>query len=77
MLETAAAWEQAGIAAGEGREMMGAMDETCLEPMILVCQEVPPGYIVQEEVADERTSAPWQAVVDARLTALGTEGVPT
>jgi hypothetical protein len=73
ILETATAWEQDGIAAGEVREIIGAVDETFLEQMILVFQDVSTGYIVQEEVADDRTYATWKAVVDARLTALGTE----
>src|SRR5215475_15368126 len=36
LLETAAAWEQDGCAGGEGREIIGAVDETFLERMILV-----------------------------------------
>src|SRR5216683_6190124 len=72
-VETAAAWEQDGVAGGEVREIIGAVDETFLEQMILVFQDVPTGYIVQEEVADDRTFATWKAVVEARLTALGTE----
>jgi hypothetical protein len=73
LLETARRWEKEGAAAGEVREIIGAVDETFLEQMILVFQDVPTGYIVQEEVADDRTYATWKAVVDARLTALGTE----
>jgi hypothetical protein len=73
MLETAGQWEKDGIAAGEVREIIGAVDETFLEQMILVFQDVPTGYLVQEAVADDRTYATWKAVVEARLTALGTE----
>jgi hypothetical protein len=73
LLETAGCWEKDGVAAGEVREIIGAVDETFLEQMILVFQDVPTGYIVHEEVADDRTYATWKAVVDARLTALGTE----
>src|SRR5215470_11412254 len=36
LLETAAAWEQDGRAHGEVREIIGAVDETFLEHMILV-----------------------------------------
>jgi hypothetical protein len=36
MLETAAAWEQDGIAAGEVRDIIGAVDETFLEHLMLV-----------------------------------------
>ena len=34
MLETAAAWEQDGIAAGEVRDIIGAVDETFLEHLM-------------------------------------------
>jgi hypothetical protein len=70
--ETVQVWEQDGVAAGEVREIIGAVDETFLEQMILVFQEVSTGYIVQEEVADDRTYATWKALVDERLKALGT-----
>ena len=70
--ETAQVWEQDGGAAGEVREIIGAVDETFLEQLILVFQDVSTGYIVQEEVADDRTYATWKAVVDERLQALGT-----
>jgi hypothetical protein len=72
IVETAGAWEQDGVAAGEGREIIGAVDETFLAQMMLVFQDVPTGYIVQEEVADDRTYATWKALVDERLKALGT-----
>jgi len=72
IVETAGAWEQEGVAAGEVREIIGAVDETFLAQMMLVFQDVPTGYIVQEEVADDRTYATWKALVDERLKALGT-----
>jgi hypothetical protein len=55
LLETAGRWEKDGGETGEGREIIGAVDETFLEHMILVFQDVPTGYIVQEEGADDRT----------------------
>lgn len=73
LLETAGRWEKDGVAAGEVREIIGAVDETFLEQMILGFQDVRTGYIVQEEVADDRTYTTWKAVVEARLTALGAE----
>jgi hypothetical protein len=73
LLDTAEAWEKEACADGERREIIGAVDETFLEQMILVFQDVSTGYIVQEEVADDRTYATWKAVVEARLTALGAE----
>jgi len=48
------------------------VDETFLQQMMLVFQDVPTGYIVQEAVADDRSYAMGKAVVEARLTALGT-----
>ena len=72
LLEIAQAWEQDGTAHGEVREIIGAVDETFLEQMMLVFQDVPTGYIVQEEVADDRTYATWKALVDERLKTLGT-----
>jgi Family of unknown function (DUF6399) len=70
--ETAQVWEQDGVAAGEVREIIGAVDETFLEQMMLVFQDLSTGYIVQEKVADDRTYATWKALVDERLKALGT-----
>ena len=72
IVETAGAWEQDGVAAGEVRDIMGAVDEPFLEQMRLVFQDVPTGYLVQEEVADDRTYATWKALVDERLKTLGT-----
>jgi Family of unknown function (DUF6399)/IclR helix-turn-helix domain len=72
LLETAAAWEQAGRACGEVREIIGAVDETFLERMLLVFLDLSTGYLLLEEVAEERTYATWHTLVDARLKALGT-----
>lgn len=41
--------------------------------MMLVFRDLPTGYLVLEDVADDRTFATWQAAVDARLKALGAE----
>src|SRR5262249_46302531 len=61
------------IAHGMVREIIGGADETFLQRMILVFQDVPTGYLLLEDVADDRTYTPWQAGVDERLKALGTE----
>jgi hypothetical protein len=53
--------------------MIGGVDETFLERMMVVFQDVPTGYLVLEDVAADRTFATWKALVDARLKALGTE----
>src|SRR5919108_2395977 len=72
LLETTAAWEQQGCASGAMREVIGAVDETFLERMILVCMDLATGYLLLEEVADDRTYTTWKALVGARLTGLGT-----
>jgi hypothetical protein len=71
--EPAQTWEQDASAAGEVREIIGGVDETFLERMMVVFQDLPTGYLVLEDVADDRTFAPWHALVDARLRAWGTE----
>lgn len=73
LLETAGRWEKDGGAAGEVREMSGAVAAPFLEQMLLVFQDVPTGDSVHEAVADDRTDATGKAVVEARLTALGPE----
>ena len=65
-LETAGRWDTDGVRAGEVRESIGAVDETFLQQMMRVFQDVPTGYIVQEAVADDRSYATWKAAVDAR-----------
>jgi hypothetical protein len=72
IMETAAAWEDDGIAAGEVRDIIGAVDETFLERMMLVVQDVSTGYLLLEEVAEDRPYATWKAVVDTRLEDLRT-----
>jgi hypothetical protein len=55
LLETAAAWEQDGHATGEGREIIGAVDETFLERMLLVCMDLTTRYLLFEVVAEDRS----------------------
>lgn len=73
--ETAQTWEQDARAAGEVRERSGGVDEPCLARMLLVVQAVPTGSLGIEDGAEERPCATWNAVVEARLKALGTAGV--
>src|SRR5712692_4760977 len=54
LLETAGAWAQDGCAGGEVREIIGAVDETFLERMMLVCMDLSTGYLLLEEVAEDR-----------------------
>jgi hypothetical protein len=75
LLETAATGEQAGGAEGERRESRGAVDATFFDQMRLVCMEWKTGYLLPEEVPADRTSRTWNAVVEERLQALGTQGL--
>ena len=72
LLETAQVWEQDACAGAEVREIIGAVDETFLEPMMLVLMDLRTGYVLLEDVAEDRTYTTWKAGVEARLTALGT-----
>ncbi len=74
ILETAEAWEQDGVRAGEVREIIGAVDETFLEHMMLVFMDLPTGYLLLEEVAEDRSYATWKALVDERLDGPGHRG---
>lgn len=71
LLETAATWEHEGVAAGEIRPIIGAVDDTFLERMMLVFMDLASGYLVAEEVAADRSYDTWYAVVTARLATLG------
>src|SRR5262245_42765846 len=71
ILETAEVWEKDGCTRDEVREIIGAMDETFLERMMLVFMDLPTGSLLLEEVAEDRTSPPWKALGDARLKVLG------
>jgi hypothetical protein len=61
ILKTAGGWEQDGLAGGEVREIIGAVDETFLEHMILVFMDLSTGYLLLEEGAEDRTYATWKA----------------
>ena len=71
ILETTTAWEQEGIAHGETRPIIGAVDETFLARMMLVFMDLVSGYLLFEEVAEERSYDTWYTLVKARLETLG------
>ncbi len=71
ILETIQAWEQEGIAQGETGPIIGAVDETFLEQMMLVFMDLVSGYVLVEEVAEDRTYDTWYSLVAARLKTLG------
>jgi Family of unknown function (DUF6399)/IclR helix-turn-helix domain len=73
LLETAAAWEKEGIAHGEIRPVIGAVDETFLQRMMLVFMDLATGYLLMEAVAGDRSYDTWFDCANERLTTLGTE----
>jgi hypothetical protein len=73
LLETAAAWEKDGIAHGEIRPVIGAVDETFLQHMMLVFMDLATGYVLLEEVAADRSFATWFDRANERLMTFGTE----
>src|ERR671931_2200339 len=75
LLDTAAAWEQEGIAHGEIRPVIGAVDETFLQRMMLVFMDLATGYLLMEEVAADRSFDTWFDRANERLTTLGTEAL--
>src|SRR5215217_6611022 len=73
LLETAAAWEKDGIAHGEIRPVLGAVDETFLQRMMLVCMDLATGSVLMEAVTADRSFDTWYDRANDRLTTLGTE----
>jgi hypothetical protein len=71
LLETAAAWEREGIAHGEIRPVIGAVDETFLQRMMLVFMDLATGYVLMEEVATDRSFDTWFARANDCLTTFG------
>jgi len=71
ILDTAEAWEQKSVADGKKRSVIGAVDETFLQEMMLVFMDLPSGYLLFEKISDNRRYDTWQAFVAARLANLG------
>ncbi len=70
IVATAKTWESEASVDGEVRDIIGAVDETFLEYMMLVLMDLHSGYILLEEVAEDRTYKTWKALVDQRLETL-------
>src|ERR671936_2137368 len=70
LLDTAAVWEKEGIAYGEIRPVIGAVDETFLQRMMLVFMDLATGYLLMEEVATDRSFDTWYDRANNRLTTL-------
>jgi hypothetical protein len=75
ILETTEVWEQAGIAHGEIRPVIGSVDETFLQRMMLVFMDLATGYLLMEEMASDRSYATWFERVNERLKTFGTEAL--
>jgi hypothetical protein len=73
LLETTAAWEKEGIAHGELRPVIGAVDATFLQRMMLVLMDLCSGYVLMEEVAADRRFETWYDRVNERLKTFRTE----
>src|ERR671925_738298 len=73
ILETATAWEKEGIAHGEIRPVIGAVDETFLQHMMLVFMDLATGYLLLEEVAADRSFDTCFDRANDRLKTFGTE----
>ena len=73
VLDTTAAWEKEGIAHGEIRPVIGAVDETFLQRMMLVFMELATGYLLMEETALDRSYETWFERANARLQTFGVE----
>ena len=71
ILELGQAWEQDATADGEAPEIIGAVDETFLERLLLVFLDLPTGYLLLEEAVEDRSYATWKGLVDKRLETLG------
>jgi len=75
IVETTEALEREGIAQGPRGPMVGSVDATFLERLMLVCMDLVRGDIVCEEGADDRTSETWSGRVKARRAPMQTRVV--
>lgn len=72
IVATTKAWEREGIAQGQVGPIVGSVDETFLERMMLVFMDLMSGYVLLEEAANDRTYETWDERVRARLEPLQT-----
>ena len=70
--ETTQAWEREGIAQGQRGPIVGTVDATFLERMMLVFMDLVSGSVLLEEVADDRTYETWYERVKVRLAPMKT-----
>lgn len=72
ILETTERWEREGLAHGQVGPIVGAVDETFLEQMMLVFIDLISGYVLHEEVAEDRSYETWFERVKTRLEPMKT-----
>jgi hypothetical protein len=72
ILETTEGWEREGITQGQIGPIVGTVDETFLQRLMLVFMDLVSGYVLLEEVADDRTYETWYERVKARLEPMKT-----
>jgi hypothetical protein len=72
LVEIGHRWEQEGVKSGEVREIVGGVDETFLQLLMLVFLDLPTGYLILEDVAEDRSYDTWHNLVKERLDTLST-----
>jgi len=55
LVEMGQRWEQEGVESGNVREIVGGVDETFLPLLMLVFLDLPTGYLILEEVAEDHS----------------------
>jgi hypothetical protein len=72
IVEITQGWEREGLEQGQRGPIIGAVDETFLQCMMLVFVDLASGYLLFEEPAEDRTYETWHTRITTRLKTLGT-----
>jgi AcrR family transcriptional regulator len=59
-----------GVEAGGAQEIVGGVDETFFEQMVLVMLDLPSGYLIMEEFSGRRSFKSWQEKAEQALQSL-------
>lgn len=62
--------QEKGVKVCGRKEIVGGVDETFFEEMVLVMLDLPSGYLIMEEFSKERTYKSWQEKVEQSLETL-------
>ena len=73
VLERTEAWEREGIAEAQMGPIVGAVDATFLQHLMLVFMDLVSGYVLLEETADDRGYETWHDRVSTRLEPMKTQ----